>query len=97
MPMARYPHDPHAPSGAEGTEDTVAELLARRLGEVVEAMDAAKVIFVWERPGGPAVTAADRTWASALGAACNATGVAVRAQLVLHERGVRWLSPEDLA
>ena len=97
MPMAGYPDDPHAPSGAEGTKGTVAEMLARRLAEVVEAMDAAKVVFVWERPGGPAVTAADRSWASALGAACSATGVAVRAQLVLHDRGVRWLSPDDLA
>ena len=94
MPMARYPEDPDAPVGAEGT---VAQVIASRLIEIVESIDAARVIFVWERPGGAEVTAADRAWASALGAACRNAGVAVRAQLILHDHGVRWLAPDDLA
>ncbi|WP_448810693.1 hypothetical protein [Agromyces bauzanensis] len=94
MPMAGYPDDPDAPVGAEGT---VARVLANRLAEIVESIGAAKVVFVWERSGGASVTAADRAWASALGAACRNAGVAVRAQLVLHDRGVRWLAPDDLA
>jgi hypothetical protein len=39
----------------------------------------------------------DPAWARALGAACRAEGVAVRAQLILHSRGVRWLAPDDIA
>lgn len=94
MPMADYPDDPDAPVGAEGT---VAQVVASRLAEIVESIGAAKVVFVWERPGGDSITTADREWASSLGAACRAAGVAVRAQLVLHDTGVRWLAPDDLA
>lgn len=93
MPMADYPDDPDAPVGSEGT---VARVIASRLAEIVESIGAAKVVFVWERPGGDTVTAADRAWASALGAECRRAGVAVRAQLVLHDAGVRWLAPDDL-
>lgn len=96
MPMAGYPEDPLASSGAEGHDGTVAEFIASRLAEIVESIDAAKVIFVWERPGDAVITGSDRRWASALGAACRAAGIAVRAQLVLHDRGVRWLAPDDL-
>ena len=93
MPMAGYPEHPHEPFGDEGT---VAEVLASRLASIVADTEAAKVIFVWERPGGDELTAADRTWAGALGAACLAAGVAVRAQLILHDRGVRWIAPDDV-
>jgi len=94
MPMAGYPEHPDEPCGDEGI---AAELLANRLASIVEDIAAAKVIFVWERPGGPESTPADREWASALGAACRAAGVAVRAQLILHDHGVRWFAPDDCA
>ena len=94
MPMAGYPEDPYEPCGAEGT---VAEVLANRLASIVGEIGAAKVVFVWERPGSDDLTTGDREWAGALGAACRAAGVEVRAQLILHDRGVRWLAPEDVA
>jgi hypothetical protein len=94
MPMAGYPEHPDEPCGTEGT---VSELLANRLAIIVEDIEAAKVIFVWERPGGAESTPADRAWASALGAACRAAGVDVRAQLILHTDGVRWFAPDDYA
>lgn len=94
MPMADYPEDPGEPCGAEGT---AAQLLAQRLAEIVEHVGAAKVVFVWERPGRSESTAADRAWAKALSEACRAAGVAVRAQFILHDDGARWFAPDDYA
>ena len=92
MPMAGYPEDPHEPCGDEGT---AAEVLASRLASIVARIEAAKVIFVWERPGSDAFTSNDRSWAGALGAACRSAGVVVRAQLILHDNGVRWIAPAE--
>lgn len=58
---------------------------------------AARLIFVWERPGSAESTAADRDWARELSEACRAVGVVVRAQLILHDGGVRWFAPDDYA
>jgi hypothetical protein len=92
MPMAGYPERPDLPSGEGGT---AAELIADRLSAVVEKIGAAKVVFVWERPGGAESTPGDREWARALAEACRAEGVAVRAQLILHDGGVGWFAPDD--
>jgi hypothetical protein len=92
MPMAEYPDDPFAPCGDEGT---AAELLAKRVAHIAAEVDAAKVVFVWERPGAAESTEADRAWARALGSACRAEGLAVRAQLILHDGGPRWFAPDD--
>jgi hypothetical protein len=94
MPMADYPEDPDEPCGAEGT---AAQVLAQRLTEIVEHVGAANVVFVWERPGAPASTPADRAWAKGLGEACRAVGVIVRAQFILHDEGARWFAPDDYA
>ncbi|WP_100344709.1 hypothetical protein [Compostimonas suwonensis] len=88
MPMDDYPS---SPAGGR------AELFASRIGEVLEAAGAARVIFVWERPYGPDPTPVDRVWAHALAEACEAEGVAVRAQLLSHRSGVRLLAPEEYA
>jgi len=94
MPMPGYPAHPHEPCGDEGT---AAEVLANRLASIVAEIEAAKVIFVWERPGDDELTSSDRAWAWALGSACRDAGVAVRAQLILHDTGVRWISVEESA
>ena len=81
-----------------GAEGTAAEVLANRLVSIVAGIEAAKVVFVWERPGASdELTTDDRAWAAALGAACRDAGVAVRAQLILHDNGVRWIAPDEYA
>lgn len=86
MPMADYPTTPNG--GA-------AEMLASRIAEIIQLTEAAQVIFVWERLGNRNVSHHDRSWARALGASCAALGVPVRAQLISHNDGVRWLAPDD--
>jgi hypothetical protein len=104
MPMAGYPERPDERLHVEGyrgegidVEGTAAQLLARHLAEIADEVGAARLIFVWERPGSAESTSADREWARALSEACRAEGVAVRAQLILHDRGVRWFAPDDYA
>ncbi|WP_173924546.1 hypothetical protein [Agromyces sp. Marseille-P2726] len=94
MPVAGYPERPDEPSGEEGT---AAQVLASRLSEIVEYVGAAKVVFVWERPGDAVSTTADRAWARALGEACRAESVAVRAQFIVHDDGARWFALDDYA
>ncbi|WP_448005426.1 hypothetical protein [Agromyces bauzanensis] len=94
MPMAGYPERPDEPSGDEGT---AAQLIAHRLSDIVREVGAAKVVFVWERPGRADSTPADREWARALAEACRTRGVSVRAQLILHSSGVRWFAADDYA
>lgn len=87
IPMADYPKTPNG--GA-------ADLLAARVAETVYETGAAQAIFVWERPGGHRVSHLDRSWARALAAGCANTGVSIRAQLISHDDGVRWVAPDDL-
>lgn len=86
MPMADYPSTPNG--GAAGT-------LAERIAEILQMTSATQVIFVWERLGNRNVSHHDRSWARALGASCAAIGVPVRAQLISHDDGVRWMAPDD--
>ncbi|GAA1763519.1 hypothetical protein [Agromyces humatus] len=91
IPTAGYPHRPDEPT----PEGTAAELLANRIAEIVHTAGAAAVVIAWERPGSPESTSADRGWARAFADACRERGVAVRAQLIVHDDGVRWFAPDD--
>ncbi|MET1051104.1 MAG: hypothetical protein ABWX65_00555 [Mycetocola sp.] len=86
LPMADYPLHPG---------DGNAETFAARVREIVEAAEAEQVIFVWERYAGDQLTHIDRAWARELHRGCRAEGVRVRAQVLSHKRGVRWMAPED--
>jgi hypothetical protein len=86
LPLADYPETP-----AEGN----APAFAATVREIVEVAEAAQVIFVWERYGSDRLTPTDCAWAEQLHRACAAEGVTVRAQLLSHKRGVRWIAAED--
>lgn len=86
LPMADYPETPG---------DGNAEIFAERVREIVEVAGAEQVIFVWERWAGDRLSPIDIAWARHLHEACRAEGVPVRAQLLSHQRGVRWMAPED--
>ncbi len=86
LPMADYPSSPG---------DGNAAVFATRVREIIEVAGAAQVIFVWERYSGDRLTPSDTAWAKHLHVACLAEGVVVRAQLLSHRRGIRWMAPED--
>ena len=96
MPCDDYPRDPDEPIETDdlGLTD-FAHVLARRLSEVVDLTGAASVVLVWERPGTAAFARDEITWARAMSEACRDSQVRLRAQFVLHDDGIRILTPDD--
>ncbi|MFT4259901.1 hypothetical protein [Microbacterium sp.] len=97
MPMADYPDDPTAMAFADDLgEVDHATLLMTRAESLRELTANAAVVFVWERPGSSVIGVEDREWARAMRDAAVALDVPLRAQFVLHSRGVRQLHPDDI-
>ncbi|WP_243229526.1 hypothetical protein [Microbacterium sp. CIAB417] len=96
MPMADYPADPHEETEADdlGVVDQ-GHLLMHRIGMLREATGNASVVLVWERVAPNVLDGQDRAWASAMADEAAALGVPLRAQFLLHNRGLRQLHPDD--
>lgn len=60
-----------------------------------DALDADAMILVIERLGARAITDDDREWARTLRRGAELADVDVRAILLAHSSGVRWLAPDD--
>lgn len=86
MPTDDYPSRPAAENAAE---------LANGIRSIMEGIGATQLVLVWERYAGPELSPLDRAWARELHRQCSELGVRVRAQLLSHKRGVRWLAPDD--
>ena len=69
--------------------------VAAQLREAMEVEAASTVIVVIERYADAALTSADREWARAIHDSFERAGVAVRAILLSHRRGVRWVAQDD--
>ena len=82
---------PSAPPSGPDEAATLAEMLKA----TVDAAAAASVIIVVERFGPPALTPSDVAWARALHDACDAVAVPLRAILLSHRAGVRWVAQDD--
>lgn len=99
MPMADYPEDPLEVVTTEDLGDvTQAHLLSQRIGMLRELTGNAAVVLVWERVGGEVVAGDDdgvRQWARAMRRQASSLGIPLRAQFLLHERGVRQLHADD--
>lgn len=63
--------------------------LASFVRRILEETASASAVLVWERPGGPQLQMLEADWAVAVAA----SGLPLRAQLVLHDDGVRLLDP----
>lgn len=75
--------------------DLFLDTVAARLHEAMEAEAASAVIVVIERYADATLTSADREWARAIHLSFVQAGVAVRAILLSHRRGVRWVAQDD--
>jgi len=96
MPIDGLPSDPSVMSHvADLGLVTCAELLATRISALMSRHGLTQVVFAWERRGGPFVEDEERVWARELACACAQAGARVRAQFLLHTRGVRVLAPDD--
>lgn len=96
MPMDDYPADPNNEVDIDdlGTV-TEAHVLMHRAGMLREMTGNASVVLAWERIGTEMIGDDDRNWARAMAAASQVLGVPLRAQFIVHARGVRQLHPDD--
>lgn len=96
MPCDDLPADPDV---VVQTEDLgrapYAVVLASRIAHIMSEFGLAQAVFVWERRGDSVARTEERVWARTLAQACRAAGAQVRAQFLLHDRGVRLLTPDD--
>ena len=97
IPMEGYPEDPNALTRTDDLgELTEAQLLVQRADLLREVTSSESVVIVWERIGPSAVGVDDREWARAMRDAAFALKVPLRAQFILHDRGVRLLHLDDI-
>jgi hypothetical protein len=75
--------------------DEQADAVLERVRELMGEIGATAVITVLERYGTPALTMQDGAWVRALSHGCSNRGVTLRAQLLSHRTGVRWIGPEE--
>ncbi|WP_345750777.1 hypothetical protein [Microbacterium rhizophilus] len=98
MPTDDFPRDPDEPTIAEDLGPvTAARLIAARMPLVCEAVGATQLVLVWEREGDAEFQAEELAWAAAMAEAVQATEVRLRAQFLLHDDGIRPLTPDDYA
>lgn len=71
------------------------ELLGHRFATLMREFGFAQAVLVWERRGRSRISDEDRAWA-AIGDHLVAQGARVRARFVLHDHGLRILTPDDL-
>jgi hypothetical protein len=76
--------------------DEQADAVLERVREVMGEIGATAVITVLERYGAPALTMQDAAWVRTLHRGCSHRGVTLRAQLLSHRTGVRWIGPEEI-
>ncbi|MGM7671682.1 hypothetical protein [Microbacterium sp. A93] len=96
MPMADYPDDPsHVVEIDDLGQVTEAHVLMHRAGMLREMTGNASVVLAWERGGSSAVSKDDRAWAQAMAEAAQKLDIPLRAQFIVHSRGVRQLHPDD--
>lgn len=69
--------------------------VAANVRELMDDIGAAALIVVWERYGPRALSVDDTAWARAMAAACRDEHLGLRAMLLSHRGGVRWLAPDD--
>ncbi len=75
-------------------DDSVVHL-AERVRSTCTDEGAHSVVVVIERYAGPDLSVPDLHWARALGESLDEAGVPLRAILLSHRRGVRWIAPDD--
>ena len=64
---------------------------------LVDEYDVAAFVVVLERFASAELQNGDREWARVIDATCSDIGVPLRAVVVLHADGTRWLAPDDYA
>jgi hypothetical protein len=87
IPMDSLPSEP-----ARGEVETIVD----NLRELMHTIGASALITVLERYGAATLTDQDRLWIVSLRDCCERQSVRLRAQLLSHRGGVRWIGDDEL-
>jgi hypothetical protein len=71
------------------------DVLMLGVADIADEVSAASVIAVIERFGDETLTPGDTAWARHLRESCAAASVPLRAILLSHRHGVRWVAEDD--
>jgi hypothetical protein len=74
----------------EDTRGVVANVM-----NVMEEIGAVKLMVVWERYGPAHLSEDDTRWMQSFAKACGAVRLPLRAMLLSHRKGVRWIGADD--
>lgn len=100
MPMNDHPTDPEE---LHETEDlglvTFPYIFVSRARYIAEMCEARSYVIIWERLGGSRFTPDDLTWTREFVQQANgySDGAHLRAVFLMHERGLRPITPDDYA
>lgn len=98
MPIEDLPLDPRCSSDAPDMPGaSAATVLFSRFRSLVDLVDAHSVVLVWERRGPARAFTSDLDWAKAARAKTRIYGPRIRAQFLLHDTGLRLLTPDELS
>jgi len=86
IPIDGLPSQPDA----AGTTAVVTNVL-----ELMDEIGAVGLVMVWERYGPSTLTPQDTAWAKSMAAACLGARLRLRAMLLSHRSGVRWIARDD--
>ena len=62
---------------------------------VMEATEAATLVFVLERPGSDHISVRDAEWFRFLQLECSSASIPTRGPILCHDGGVRWVAADD--
>ncbi|WP_460788240.1 hypothetical protein [Microbacterium lacusdiani] len=103
MPMADYPEDADEPAVLDDLGPvTAAQAIGARIPMIAEVVGATQAVLVWERLGDEEFQPGELAWAARIAGALSgdpAGGprVRLRGQFLLHDDGIRELTPDDYA
>lgn len=96
MPFDGLPEDPLEREQVEDLgEVTHAELIATRIASIMELISATSMAIVWERLGSDRFQPEELAWAREYAHRAGSAGITVRAQFLLHDTGLRQITPDD--
>jgi hypothetical protein len=82
---------PHAPEWSDTSQ------VIRSVDEVMQEIGAERLVLVWERCASPRLSAVDLLWVRQIASVCDKQHVPLRAVLLSHHAGIRWIAPDDFA
>lgn len=82
--------------GQPEMDDQLADGVARWVDGCADVVAIDRLIAVWQRRGSDQFDDAELQWMRAVGRALHERGYPVRAWLLSHSRGLRWVAVDDL-